>query len=110
MRQEIAPLYEFCTLFEPQPHEGFHEPVATDLPVLAMAGTKDAQTDPDAAEMVVRTFANGQAVTFPEAGHGTIMHSQCARDIALGFIEAPMEPVNTACVPGLKPKFYIPSQ
>ncbi len=101
-------LYDFCDLFEKHPREGFHQPVASDIPVLAMAGTKDTKTNPDAADMVVRTLSNGQAVLFPEAGHAVIQFSQCARDVAVGFLENPDAPVNAACTEGLKPRFYTP--
>lgn len=108
VRASTAPLYGFCNLFEKHPRDGFHEPVVSAIPVLAMSGTKDTQTNPDAAEMVVRTLANGQAVLFPEAGHAVIQFSQCAKDVAEGFVETPTEPVNAACTADLKPRFYVP--
>ena len=110
VRESTIPLYGFCDLFEEHPRPGFHEPVISDIPVLAMSGTKDIQTNPDAAEIVIRTLSNGQAVLFPEAGHAVIQISQCAKDVALGFIEDPSAPVNAACTADLKPTFYIPPQ
>lgn len=107
-RDGTVDLYGFCELFPSAPREGFHDPVESNLPVLAMAGTKDTKTNPDAAEMVVRTLPNGQAVLFPEAGHAVIQFSQCARDIAVAFIETPQAEVNTACTEDLKPAFHIP--
>lgn len=109
-RETNMQLYEFCALFEPHPREGFHDPVETELPVLAMAGTKDTQTNSDAAERVTRTLANGQAVLFPEAGHAVIQFSQCAKDIAAAFLASPAQQVNTGCTETLKPTFYIPPQ
>ena len=108
VRKSTVPLYGFCDLFEKHPRDGFHDPVVSDIPVLAMSGTKDTQTNPDAAEMVVRTLSNGQAVLFPEAGHAVIQFSQCAKDVAEGFLENPSAPVNAACTAALKPTFYIP--
>lgn len=107
VRASTAPLYGFCELFDKHPRAGFHDPVTSDIPVLAMSGTKDTQTNPDAAETVVRTLPNGQAVLFPEAGHAVIQFSQCARDVAEGFVETPSAPVNAACTANLIPKFYI---
>ncbi|MBN9888972.1 alpha/beta hydrolase [Salipiger abyssi] len=109
-RESTLRLYDFCDLFEKHPRDGFHDPVVSDIPVLAMSGTKDTQTNPDAAEMVIRTLSNGQAVLFPEAGHAVIQFSQCARDVALGFLEDPDAPVNAACTEGLKPEFHIPQK
>ncbi|MAM60270.1 alpha/beta fold hydrolase [Maritimibacter sp. UBA3975] len=107
-REDVGPLYGFCDLFEHHPREGYHEPVESDLPVLAMSGMKDTATNPDAAKMVSRTLPNAQALLFPEAGHTVIQFSQCARDIAAGFLESPGEPVNDACIQGLRPTFYVP--
>lgn len=108
VRASTAPLYGFCDLFEKHPRDGFHDPVVSEIPVLAMSGTKDTQTNPDAAEMVVRTLTNGQAVLFPEAGHAVIQFSHCAKDVAEGFVETPTAPVNAACTADLKPNFYVP--
>jgi len=80
----------------------------SDIPDLAMSGAKDTQTNPDAAERVVRSLTRSQAVLFPEAGHAVIQFSQCARDVAEGFLEDPFAPVNAACAEALKPRFYIP--
>lgn len=108
MRKDDTQLYAFCQMFDSHPRDGFHDPVTSDIPVLAMAGTKDTKTNPDAAEKVVRTLPKGQAVLFPEAGHAVIQFSHCAQDVAASFLEAPEAPVNTACTGALKPKFYIP--
>lgn len=108
VRDSTLILYDFCDLFEKHPRAGYHDPVVSDIPVLAMAGTKDTKTNPDAADKVVRTLSNGQAVLFPEAGHAVIQFSQCARDVAIGFLEDPDAPVNAACTEGLKPTFFIP--
>lgn len=108
MRASDSQMYTFCTFFESHPRQGYHDPVHSDLPVLAMAGTKDTATNRDAADKVVRTLPNGQAVLFPEAGHTVIQFSQCARDVAISFLEAPSAPVNATCTEALKPQFYVP--
>jgi pimeloyl-ACP methyl ester carboxylesterase len=107
-RKSTIPLYGFCSLFEKHPRAGLPDPVDSDIPVLAMSGTKDTQTVPDAAKQVVRTLTNGQSVLFPEAGHAVIQFSKCAKDIAESFLEAPTMPVNDACAEWLKLEFYVP--
>jgi len=107
-RESTVPLYAFCDMFEKFPRDGYHEPVVSDIPVLATAGMKDTQTNPDAAAMVVRTMSNSQAILYPEAGHGVTIFSKCATDIAEAFIEDPTAKVNVSCVEGLKPKFLLP--
>ena len=107
MRDGTLTLYDVCDLFQKRPRDGYHDPVVCGIPVLAMAGTKDTRTNPDAAEMVLRTLPDGQAVPFPEAGHAVIQFSQCARDVAIGFLEDPDAPVNATCTEALKPEFHI---
>ncbi|QJF51625.1 alpha/beta hydrolase [Roseobacter ponti] len=101
-------LYEFCNIFEPQPREGSHEPVVSDIPTLALAGQKDVQTNPDAAEMVVRTLTNAHAATFPSSGHAVVRFSQCAKDFTEAFIEDPSKRPDDSCIRDLKHKFYLP--
>jgi len=108
IREDTYSIYGFCDLYEKSPRAGFHEPVSSEIPVLATAGMKDTQTNPSAAVSVVRTLPNGQAVTYPEAGHGVIVFSKCAMDIAAAFLEDPWAKVNDTCVEGLKPKFLLP--
>ncbi|TMV45496.1 alpha/beta hydrolase, partial [Thioclava sp. BHET1] len=58
----------------------------------------DTQTDNDAATRVARSLSRAQVVTFPQAGHGVILHSQCAKDIMAAFITYPDQPVDRACI------------
>jgi hypothetical protein len=100
-------LYDLCESFDPVEHPGFHDPFTTDVPVLALAGLNDTQTNGDAAGQMA-AMIGAQAVTLPESGHGTLLFSRCAVDIALGFVERPGAPVNAACVEGLRPAFVMP--
>jgi hypothetical protein len=102
-------LFDFCKIFTPAPREGFHDPVVSDLPTLALAGLNDTQTNGDAAVHVARTLSRAQPLTFPESGHGVLLFSQCARDIASTFIEHPDQKVDSRCIAKLKPQFYIPA-
>lgn len=77
----------FIALFDNNPRQGFHDPVARDIPVRAMSGTKDMQTD--------------------TAKHAMIQLSQYARGAAEGFMENPEAPVNAASTAALKPDFYV---
>jgi pimeloyl-ACP methyl ester carboxylesterase len=99
-------LYDLCESFDPVDHPGFHEWFTTDVPVLALAGLNDTQTNGDAAARL-ETMLGAKAVTFPEAGHGVLLFSRCAVDIALGFLERPDAALNTACVDALRPEFAV---
>ncbi|KKB83698.1 hypothetical protein VW29_13455 [Devosia limi DSM 17137] len=100
--------YDICDNFTPAPREGFNTRVSSDRPVLALAGLNDTQTNGDAADYVLATMSNGQAVTFPEAGHGVLQFSQCAKDIGAAFIDDPMAKVDTSCTKALVPTFVVP--
>lgn len=108
MRAGTEQFYDMCDSFDPVDHPGFHDRFTTEVPVLALAGLNDTQTDGTAAEYMAEILPGTQAVTFPETGHGTLLFSRCAVDIALSFIERPGEPVNDACAESLKPEFFIP--
>lgn len=68
------------------------------MPVLALNGKVDTSTAPVWGARAVETFSNAANVMVPEAGHGTILFSQCARDIAAAFIEDPEGDLDTSCV------------
>lgn len=100
--------YDVCDIFEQVEWPGLHEPFDTDIPVLAMAGYNDTQTNPDAANHMAAMLSNARAVNFPESGHGVVMFSQCAQDIAVSFIEDPDAVINDSCTAELIPDFVVP--
>lgn len=108
VREGTQEFYDFCTAFKPVDHAGFHEQVKSSIPTLAMAGLNDTQTNGDAAKHMAAMLDNAQAVTFPESGHGTLLFSACAIDIAESFIEHPDQQVSTDCVAPLAPQFVLP--
>ncbi|MET3901007.1 pimeloyl-ACP methyl ester carboxylesterase [Devosia sp. UYZn731] len=108
--QDMSGFYSFCNGVKTHPRATFHTPVASDIPVLAMSGLNDTQTDPGAAEhMKSYPLTQLQALTFPEAGHGVVLFSTCAADIANAFFNNPAVAVNDDCIASLKPKFYVPA-
>jgi pimeloyl-ACP methyl ester carboxylesterase len=104
-------IYVFCTNLPPAPpFEGFHEPVTSEIPTLVLWGYNDTQTSMKDALLAAESLPNAQAVGFPEAGHGAIVFSKCAKDIGVAFIERPGEPVNAACTEALRPLFVLPPE
>ncbi len=51
-----------------------------------------------------------QTLGFPEAGHGALIFSQCAKDIGLAFVERPDAALSTRCIETLKPKWVLPTE
>jgi hypothetical protein len=103
-----AAWYAACAPFSVRPRPGFHEPVTADIPTLVLAGLLDAQTAASWGPETARHLSRGQAIVFPDTGHGALVFSQCARDLGVAFIENPTGPLDKSCVAGLKPTFVLP--
>ncbi len=102
-------VFGFCTGLAPAlPFVCFHDPVTSDIPTLVLWGYNDTQTSMKDALLAAESLTNAQAVGLPEAGHGALVFSKCARDIGRAFIDRPGAPVNVACTEAQKPKFVLP--
>jgi pimeloyl-ACP methyl ester carboxylesterase len=90
--------------------ESFHEPVTGDgsIPVMVFGGTNDTQTATSWARQAAEDVVESQYVEFPNAGHGVINFSHCAKDIAAAFIDNPEAEVNSSCTADLVPQFVLP--
>lgn len=77
--------------------------VVSDLPTLIMAGNYDFQTPVSWNRSAFVNLSNSYYVQFPMSGHGTIAQSQCAKDVAREFIDAPYRQPNSACTADLWP-------
>jgi hypothetical protein len=75
---------------------------------MVVYGLNDTQTSSADARHAAKTLPRSQVIEVPEAGHGAIIFSQCAKDIGMAFIERPEKAPDTACLAGLKPKFVLP--
>jgi pimeloyl-ACP methyl ester carboxylesterase len=101
-------IFGFCDAFAPQPREGFHEPVVSDLPVLVLSGLNDVQTSWTWGPHVAESLTNARAFVFPEAGHGALLFSQCAVDLGVAFVEDPGQALDASCIEDLRPEFELP--
>lgn len=92
--------------------ESFYEPVTGDgtVPVLVFGGTNDTQTATSWARQAADELVGSQYVEFPNAGHGSIVFSQCAKDIAAAFVDNPEATVNSGCTTDLVPRFVLPDE
>jgi pimeloyl-ACP methyl ester carboxylesterase len=73
------------------------QPVTSDLPVLLMAGTFDAITQPFLADSAAATLTNSRVVRFPAVGHDVVSASPCGREVLGGFLDEP-DGYETTCV------------
>jgi hypothetical protein len=71
-------------------------------------GLNDTQTSSADAKDTAAHLGAARALGFPEAGHGALIFSHCARDIGLAFVERPDADLATACIDTLKPQWVLP--
>lgn len=107
-RAQIEATLAPCELFEPRPREGFHELVRSDIPTLVLNGTLDIQTSMHWGAEAAEGLSNARNYIIPEAGHGSIIYQQCAKDIAAAFVNDPSAKLNVSCIDDLQPKFILP--
>ncbi len=89
--------------------EGFHQPVASDLPVLLMSGERDPVTPPQYAAQTAETFPNSVNLVAKGQAH-SVMRNICLRDITTTFIEnGSVEELDTSCVENIKPAPFFTS-
>lgn len=103
-----AQMFDICESFTPAPRDGYHDPVTSSIPALVLYGLNDTQTSSADAKDAAESLGNARVLGFPEAGHGALMFSKCAKDIGLAFIEQPEAELATACIEGLKPNWVLP--
>jgi pimeloyl-ACP methyl ester carboxylesterase len=102
-------MFDICANIPPAPvREGYHTPVTSDIPALVLYGLNDAQTSSADAKDTAANLGNARVLGFPEAGHGALIFSQCAKDIGLAFIERPEAEPATGCIESLKPEWVLP--
>ena len=70
-------------------------PVASDLPVLAVAGVFDPVTPPTWRDLAASTLSKSQKATMGGGAHGAL--DPCGMGIKMGFLGAPEAPVDAAC-------------
>jgi len=88
--------------------ESFSEPVASDIPTLLLIGEYDPLTPPYWTAMAAQHLSNSRAIAFPGAAHDVLGTSLCARTIVTAFLRDIAAELDTACVEGQTPRFFVP--
>jgi pimeloyl-ACP methyl ester carboxylesterase len=93
----VQPLFAMCREWgsiPPDPRENL--PIASDIPVLILAGDHDPITPPDWGRMVAQNMSHAYFREFPGHGHWVTRSSGCALSMALMFWNDPLQdPTNT---------------
>jgi pimeloyl-ACP methyl ester carboxylesterase len=69
----------------------------TDVPIIVMAGRFDPVTPPAGTTRVAEAL-DQDVLLFPNAGHGAVTSSDCARDIWFAFLDDPSQTPDTTCI------------
>lgn len=83
-----------------------NEVVATDVPILALAGQFDPVTPPAWAAVAVEGLDPGFVVEFPGLGH-SVSGNPCPRAILLEFLDDPTAPPDRSCVAEMPPIEFL---
>ena len=82
---------------------GFREPLAGDLPVLAISGEFDPVTPPRYGDEAIKSLPNGRHLVLPGQGHNVI-GAGCMPKLFAQFVEtADAKALDAACLERLKP-------
>ncbi|MCA9980095.1 MAG: alpha/beta fold hydrolase, partial [Anaerolineales bacterium] len=87
--------------------EQVRQPVQSDVPALLLSGEFDPITPEQNALTVLEGLSQGQALTFPSAGHGVVFDSACARDVMADFVNDPTAVVNSDCLADTPPLDFL---
>jgi pimeloyl-ACP methyl ester carboxylesterase len=83
---QFEALETICSVWPRGPiDEGFHEPLATDIPVLLLSGTADPITPPSYAEMALVEMTNHRHIVNALQGHGQVA-AGCMPDVIADFV------------------------
>lgn len=87
------------------------QPVISDIPTLVLHGEYDLAVPPSNSALAAENLTNAQRVVFPGYGHVVLGQNadpesaSCELGILEAFVDAPTEPVDTACVDALTDPF-----
>lgn len=85
-----------------------NEPVVSDIPTLVLGGEYDFQTPLSWNKEAFVNLANAYFAQFPSTGHGVILPSTCAKDVAQQFIDTPFLAPDASCADELWPVWSLP--
>jgi pimeloyl-ACP methyl ester carboxylesterase len=85
----------------------YHEPVASDVPVLILSGELDAATSPQIAVMAARSLPNSRHIVMRNAAH--TYGQECPQRLIADFLSAgSARDLDVACVPQMRrPPFVV---
>lgn len=83
------------------------QPVVSDIPTLIFSGNYDPITPPAWGIRAAQSLSNSRHYEFSGVGHSVIDSGDCALQIARGFINAPQNEPNAACIQDIRPPAFV---
>lgn len=97
LRRELQ--YDVCGLWRAgRLPAAYHDPAATDRPVLLLHGVRDPATLPEWAATLARRLPRAEALIFKGTGHAASFANHCAIAAAAAFLEDPEDWERPACL------------
>lgn len=98
--RDLALLQEMCQIWGVEPLANGLETInGSNVPVLLLSGEFDPITPPQNAAQAADSLQVDQNVVFPAGGHGQLFSGECQNQIVLNFLDEPMQPGDTSCIP-----------
>jgi pimeloyl-ACP methyl ester carboxylesterase len=82
-----------------------HQPVVSNIPVLALSGAFDPITPPEFADIAIAKMSHAIHYTFPAEGHGVISNA-CAMSLITNFVADPQQKPEDDCFQQQKPPAF----
>lgn len=83
------------------------EVVASDVPVLVIAGERDPVTPPEHAVRATKRLPHALVVQVPGLAHEPDLGAECLLALELAFLRAPDAPVDASCASALAPLPFV---
>lgn len=96
-----------CDLWQTEARTAIaNEAVTSNIPTLLLSGNFDPITPPEYAALANETLSTSYSYLLPYVGHGVLRSDNCAVEIALAFIDDPIQEPDNHCIEDtLPPEF-----
>jgi pimeloyl-ACP methyl ester carboxylesterase len=107
IQRQFARLMDECPVWNVgRADPSVNTPVQSDIPVLLLAGTFDAITQPSQADDAAATLTNSRVVRSPAIGHDVYSQSECGRAVVADFLSRP-DGYDTGCVGAMRVPVFV---
>lgn len=78
------------------------------VPSLIASGTLDPITPPSYGEIAAAGLSESQVVVFENSGHGSLMETDCGRQLLLKFLADPTKKLDASCAASVGTDYVLP--